>query len=122
MENSFNLLYNPVKIIQWIKKVVERQTWVDDLSREDQEALLETNPHGDLPCQCRKKEMSGLEDEVALKDEEIHYLNKLLSSKDQGSRRLIYMKTPQQYQQRRLWYAERDIIGAHSSYAEYRTL
>ncbi|KAJ6676270.1 hypothetical protein OIU85_009546 [Salix viminalis] len=112
-----------MKIILWIKKVVERQTWVDGSSREDQEALLETNPHGDLPCQsCKKDRMSGHEDEVAHKDKEIHYLNKLLSSKDQESRRLIYMKTPQQYSQRSVWYAERDILGAHSSYAEYRTL
>ncbi|KAF9668218.1 hypothetical protein SADUNF_Sadunf15G0106300 [Salix dunnii] len=91
-----------MKIIQWNKKmvrkllnkkVVERQNRADDLSREDQEALLETNPHGDLPCQCYK-EMTDLKDEVARKDKEIHCLNNLLSSKDQE--RLKDIKTPQQ--------------------------
>ncbi|KAF9668216.1 hypothetical protein SADUNF_Sadunf15G0106100 [Salix dunnii] len=113
-----------MKIIQWIKrmvrkllnkKVVERQNRADDLSREDQEALLETNPHRDLPCQCCKKEITGLEDEVARKDNEIHYLNNLLRSKDQEIRRLKDMKTPQQSPQRSPWYAEQDLLGAQSS-------
>ncbi|KAJ6676271.1 hypothetical protein OIU85_009547 [Salix viminalis] len=96
-------------------QVVERQTWADDSSREDQEALLETNLHGD-PCQCCKKEMSGLEDEVAHKDKEIHYLNKLLSSKDEEIRRLKDMKTPQQYPQGSPRFAEQDVLGARSSF------
>ncbi|KAJ6410640.1 hypothetical protein OIU84_007398 [Salix udensis] len=107
--------------IQWIikmirkllnKKVVERPTWAD----ENQEALLETNPHGDLPCHCCKKAMTYLEDEVARKDEEINYLNKLLSSKDEEIRRLKDMKTPQQYPQGSPRFAERDVLGAQSSF------
>ncbi|KAJ6761171.1 hypothetical protein OIU79_025909 [Salix purpurea] len=111
--------------IQWIKKMIrkllnkkvgERQPWADDLSRENQEALLETNPHGDLPCQCCKKAMTYLEDEVARKDEEINYLNKLLSSKDEEIRRLKDMKTPQQYPQGSPRLAELDVLGTQSSF------
>ena len=96
-------------------QVVERQTWAADLPREHQKALLENNPHGD-PCQCCKKEMTCLEDEVARKDEEIHYLNKLLSSKDEEIRRLKDMKTPQQYPQGSPRFAERGVLGAQSSF------
>uniref|UniRef100_A0A6N2LW54 Uncharacterized protein n=1 Tax=Salix viminalis TaxID=40686 RepID=A0A6N2LW54_SALVM len=95
------------------KKAVERQTWADDLPREHQKGLLENNPHGD-PCQCCKKEMTDLEDEVA-KDEEIHNLNKRLSSQDEEIRRLKEMKTPQQSPQGSPWYAEQDVLGAQSS-------
>ncbi|KAJ6294486.1 hypothetical protein OIU76_022539 [Salix suchowensis] len=106
--------------IQWIKKMIRKllnkKVVADDLSRENEEALLETNPHGELPCQWCKKAMTYLEDEVARKDEEIHYLNKLLSSKDEEIRRLKDMKTPQQYPQGSPRFAEQDVLGAQSSF------
>ncbi|XP_011000167.1 PREDICTED: uncharacterized protein LOC105107814 [Populus euphratica] len=118
-----------MKIIQWIKKmfrklldkkVVERQTRPDDFLREDQEALLERNPHGDLPCQCCLKEMNGLKEQAAHKDKEIQYYKKALSYKDQEIRWLKNMNMPQNPQGRPC-YPEEDILGAHPSHGENRT-
>ncbi|KAG6747370.1 hypothetical protein POTOM_049773 [Populus tomentosa] len=114
-----------MRIIQWIKTMFrkllnKKVTRPDDFLREDQEALLERNPHGDLTCQCCMKEMRGLEEQVAHKDREIQYYKGLLSSKDQEIRRLEKMNMPQNPQSRP-WYPEEDILGAHPSHGENRT-
>lgn len=114
--NCFLHLYIYILFFQ----VVERQTRPDDFLREDQEALLERNPHGDLTCQRCMKEMNGLEEQVAHKDKEIQYYKRALSDKNQEIRRLKNMNMPQNPQSR-LWYPEEDILGARPSQGENRT-